>query len=201
MTLSKVRTLLCIAFFALPLCTNAVTAIATIDKHASQAWARASDYESQKEADNDALEACRSEARKNGLGKLAKQCRVATRADGPGYGALVCGVDGCMWGTGFDTAQDAIDTAYQGCIKSYAKCQDKNIGYWEDFAGFAKNAVPQKAPVKTDCRPRTNELQCTSSCQNGSCIVTYRNGCQMRVQVQAQFNPLSNTWNYPATSC
>lgn len=195
------RLLACLVLMVFSSIANAFTAIAIIDKQASQSWSRASNYTSQKEADNDALEGCRVEARKNGIGNLAKQCKVITRATVPGHGALVCGTEGCAWGTGYNSAQEAVDAVYGLCSKSYAKCQDKNIGTWEDSAGFSKKVTALKAPVAADCRPRTNQLQCTSSCTNGSCVVEYENGCHMRVQVQAQFNPINNSWQYPAPPC
>lgn len=53
----------------------------------------------------------------------------------------------------------------------------------------------------SNCRPRGNLLHCTSQCNNGNCIVTYENGCKIRVQVQPKFNPLNNQWDFPAPSC
>ena len=52
-----------------------------------------------------------------------------------------------------------------------------------------------------DCRPRTSNLVCQSTCSNGDCLVTYQNGCKMRVQVNPKFDPLTNNWTYPAPSC
>jgi hypothetical protein len=181
---------------------GAYTSIATIDKETKKSWFRSSNYASQKEADNDALEGCRVTARQNGIGDLAKTCKVVTRAAGPGYGAVTCGEDGCTWATGYDTVQEAVDAAYQSCIKSFTKCQNSDITNWEDFKGFPQKALPQKTPVAAaDCRPRTTHLQCTSACTNGNCTVKYENGCKMQVQVQPQFSPISNTWEYPTPSC
>ena len=52
-----------------------------------------------------------------------------------------------------------------------------------------------------DCRPRTSNLVCYSTCSNGDCLVSYENGCKMRVQVNPKFDPLTNNWTYPAPSC
>lgn len=60
------------------------------------------------------------------------------------------------------------------------------------------------APAPSDdgsCRPRGNTLRCSSQCTNGNCLVTYENGCKIRVQVQPTFNSLNNRWDYPAPSC
>jgi hypothetical protein len=149
---------------------------------------------------NAALQGCRATAKTNGIGKLAKQCKIVSRAPKPGYGTIVCGVDGCSWGMAFGSAQEAIDAIYADCAKSYTDCRDKDINFWEDRAGFATGTAVS-APISGDCRPRTNTLQCSSSCNNGSGVVRYENGCQMRVQVQPRFNGFNNQWEYPAPSC
>lgn len=64
------------------------------------------------------------------------------------------------------------------------------------------NAKPV-APVATNqnCRPKTPTIRCTSSCANGDCLVTYENGCKMRVQVSPRYDSFQNTWVYPSPSC
>ncbi len=52
-----------------------------------------------------------------------------------------------------------------------------------------------------NCRPRTNQLSCSSQCYNGDCVVTYENGCKVRVQVSPKFDPFTSQWTYPAPSC
>ena len=36
---------------------------------------------------------------------------------------------------------------------------------------------------------------------NGNCVVTYTNGCRMRVQVNPSFNAFNNQREYPSPSC
>lgn len=189
--------LLCAAF--LVGAAQAFTAIATVSGQVDKAWYRASNFAKQKEADAAALEGCRVEARNNGIAQLAKQCKVVTRARGPGYGASVCGDEGCNWVVGYESGQAAVDAAYEGCSQSYAHCTDENIRFWEDFAGFA--APPPAKVTGGDCRPRTNTLRCQSSCTNGDCVVSYENGCKMRVQVQPRYDGFQNRWVYPSPSC
>lgn len=65
-------------------------------------------------------------------------------------------------------------------------------------------AAPRAAPasaVEKSCRPTTPSVRCTSRCTNGNCELTYENGCKMRVQVPAKFDPFNNQWTYPAPSC
>lgn len=192
--------LMCAAMIAFSGCAQALSAIAAIDGNGPKSIYRANNYDVQKTADNVALQGCRTTAKTNGIGKLAKQCKIISRAANSGYGSIVCGVEGCSWGMAFGTAQEAVDVTYANCAKSYTNCQDKDISFWEDRAGFV-SAAAVSAPALADCRPRTNTLQCSSSCNNGSCVVKYENGCQMRVQVQPRFNGFNNQWEYPAPSC
>lgn len=177
----------------------AYSSIATVEGHAPNAVYRSNNYESQKEADEVALEGCRVAVRKIGIGHLAKKCKVVTRGKGPGYGAMTCGDDGCSWATGYDSTQYAVDAAYENCSKQFTNCKDKNIQFWEDFAGFPGNKSKKLSKTETDCRPRTSALRCQSSCTNGDCIVSYSNGCRLRVQVSPQFN--GTQWIYPPPSC
>lgn len=177
----------------------AFTSIATIEGNVLDAWWRANNYEIQKDADEAALDGCRVQARKNGIGHIAKKCKIVTRAKTPGYGAVTCGENGCSWGYGYESGQAAADAAYANCEKSYKNCRDKDIEFWEDFAGF-KEAKREKVS-SGDCRPRTATLRCQSSCTNGDCTVVYENGCKMRVQVSPRFDGIQNQWVYPSPSC
>lgn len=198
--MKNVKLLVFTVFAAMATAAYGHTSIALIAQQPSKSWFSSSNYLSQIEADNDVLEGCRVTARQHGLGDLAKQCKIVARAIGPGFGAMVCAEGGCSWSTGHDTAQDAIDAAYQSCTKNYAKCQDNDIPVWEDRKGYLVKPIAQKSSP-ANCRPRTTHLECTSKCTNGSCVVKYKNGCQLEVQVQPQFNPITNTWDYPAPSC
>ena len=175
------------------------TSIASIDGQAFKAWWRSSNYSSQKAADTAALEGCRSEARRNEIEHLAKKCKIVTRAKGPGYGAITCGDNGCHWVTGYASEQAAVDGAYAGCSEHYTNCQSKDIKFWEDFAGFPAKKAQQISGG--DCRPRRTTLHCKSSCMNGDCVVTYENGCKMRVKVPARYDGTQNQWVYPSPSC
>nr|WP_282446530.1 DUF4189 domain-containing protein [Aromatoleum petrolei] len=188
-----------LAFSFLYINAFAFTSISAIDGHVLETWSRTSNYESQKEADAHALEGCRVEARKSGIGNLASKCKIAMRAKGPGYGAIVCGDGGCSWITGAESSQAAVDAAYDGCSKNYNNCPSENIKYWEDFAGFS--AKPVANVTGGDCRPRTATLRCQSTCSNGDCIVSYENGCKMHVKVNSRFDNFQNQWVYPAPSC
>lgn len=193
--------ILCFILGVISLNSFAFTSIATINGHASQSWMVAYNYKSQKEADKDALEGCRVEARKNGISGMAKSCKITDRAKGPGYGAQTCGDDGCAWVSGSDDQQQANDTAYNNCSKSYKNCNSQNLTIWEDFAGFKQAAKKQSPAAEKSCRPTTNTIHCTSHCENANCLITYENGCKMRVQVTPEYDSFTNQWKYPSPAC
>ncbi len=178
---------------------HAHSAVAHIKDHVFDSWYRANNYSSQKEADQFAIEGCRTVARQNKIGHLANQCKVVTRAESPGYGALVCGDDGCAWALGKESGQTAVDTAFNLCDSNYKNCESNNIKFWEDFEGFASPRASNES--SEDCRPKTKQLSCKSNCTNGDCMVTYENGCKMRVQVSPRFDGIQNRWIYPSPSC
>lgn len=67
----------------------------------------------------------------------------------------------------------------------------------------ANKPVPEKvaaAPVpngNAECRPKGATLRCTSQCSNGNCVVTYENGCKIRVQVQPRFDSFPTIGGLP----
>lgn len=70
-------------------------------------------------------------------------------------------------------------------------------------ARSARVSAPAPVPVATDtsCRPRSETVRCTSQCSNGDCVVTYENGCKIRVQVAPKFNPFNNQLEFLAPNC
>lgn len=180
----------------------AMSAVAAIDGAVKSSWYYASNHDTQKAADQAALEGCRVEARKNGLGKLANKCIVASRGKAPGFGALSCGDQGCNWTGGYQDRQQAIDDAYMGCSKLYSNCATSNLTVWEDFAGFKQpHSTQAVAPNSANCIPNTAVRRCTSQCTNGNCLVTYSNGCKVQVRVSPSFNSFNNQWEYPSPNC
>jgi hypothetical protein len=62
--------------------------------------------------------------------------------------------------------------------------------------------TPTASPGRgASCRPQGPNVQCTSQCVNGNCVIQYENGCKVRVQVSPVFNGFNNQWEYPAPSC
>lgn len=139
-------------------------------------------------AEKDALKRCAEKAHKNGV---KGKCKIVMSDDGPGYIAIVYGDNGSGYGYG-PSSQEAINAAAGVCTKSYKNCQIEHAEYWEDF--------PEQASPPS-CVPNTAVRQCHSDCDNGSCVLTYKNGCKVQVQVQPIFNPATTTWEYPRPQC
>lgn len=143
-------------------CTSgfAFTSISAVPADNSTLY-RASNYDTQTQADNVALSGCRAAARRGGHARLAQKCAVLDRSRGPGYGALVCGDGGCAWQTGYESEQTAVDAAYNACSAAYKNCQQTDIQAWLDVAGFPRAPVAQpEAPTQ----PSMNDIYRTRWC-------------------------------------
>lgn len=179
---------------------QAYTAVAAAPGYAIDSLSWTYNASSQKAADKGAVEACQKNITKAGYAKVAAKCKVMTRAKGPGYGAVVCGERGCTWTTGYGDKQVAIDSAWEDCDKAgYGNCQEHDIKTFYDDNWPTQRAASTVPTV--NCRPNTPTVRCQSSCTNGNCIVTYENGCKMRVQVSPRFDSFQNQWVYPSPSC
>lgn len=184
--------------FGVSINTYAMSAIAIADGYIHQTFFVSYNNPTQKEADADAIRGCN----KNVTGidaKIKASCKVYARPKEAGFGAFVCGDNGCAWTYSYSEKQAAVDAAYEECKKGgFKNCQTQDIFTWGDFQGFTK-----ETPVSSNgnCRPKTNTIRCQSSCTNGDCIVTYENGCKIRVQVNPKFDSFQNRWTYPSPSC
>jgi len=101
---------------------------------------------------------------------------------------------------------DAVDQdAVRGCEKNAG--EDCRLAWSGAIPGDmgTKGSTPAPAPNAgrgtPSCRPTTQNIRCSSRCTNGSCVVSYENGCKVRVQVSPRFDPFTNQWTYPAPSC
>lgn len=105
----------------------------------------------------------------------------------------------------YDNPEEAYKTALGKCKERSG--QECKIVITTSIAGTLREESPANAkpvaPVATNqnCRPKTPTIRCTSSCANGDCLVTYENGCKMRVQVSPRYDSFQNTWVYPSPSC
>lgn len=167
---------------------SAAAAIASIPGHAENNSITYG-YSSLQAAEKDALKRCAEAARKNGV---KGKCKVEMSDEGPGYIAIAYGDDGAGYGYG-PSSQDAVEAAASGCTKSYKNCKTDSVEYWEDSVGRQASAP--------SCVPNTAVRQCHSDCDNGSCVLTYKNGCKVQVQMQPEFNPLTTAWEYPPPQC
>lgn len=138
-------------------------------------------------------------------------CKIVNLLSEPGFIALARSDEDKEGNVHFHTsyAYGNFDEAYKTAL---GKCKEVSgreckIVIATSIAGTLRgessaNAKPV-APVATNqnCRPKTPTIRCTSSCANGDCLVTYENGCKMRVQVSPRYDSFQNTWVYPSPSC
>jgi len=135
-------------------------------------------------------------------------CKVIFETVAAGFYALARaenGADsygGAHLAYGYDDSEAADKAAIARCSESTGrKC---TLLWWGVIPGKIKSALavaPAPKPAQGDCRPNTTHLRCESQCTNGACVVTYENGCRIRVQVQPRFDGFTNQWNYPSPSC
>lgn len=133
-----------------------------------------------------------------------KTCRVDLIVDNPGFFSLAKSdpdKDGASLyhiAYQFDDSDEADKIALGRCAeRAGIKCSIISSGA---IAGsYVVSATPPIA--EKSCRPQTANIRCSSQCANGNCIVTYENGCKVRVQVQPRFDGINNQWTYPAPSC
>ncbi len=147
------------------------------------------------EAIKEALAACNKVKGKN------KKCVTKINLSDPGFYAIAQSPSYLYIAHGKPTFEAARKDALKGCTvetPSDETCEVKAETHVADVKPKAKLAAPTTGG---DCRPPGNVQQCQSSCQNGNCVVTYPNGCKIRVQVPPKFDPFSNQWNYPSPAC
>lgn len=192
--------LLLLTCLQLPGISHAFTAVSVVKGHALDTIYAVWDSASQTEANTAALEGCRTEARKNGLSQLAKNCVIFLKQKGGG-GAIVCGSKGCATSVGFDTAQDAVDDAYQKCEHDIGECQKTGITSWWDDVGVRKQTAEKIAPAKTCGPPPGKVVHSTYQCNNGDCTRTFDNGCTVRFEATYCHDPFSGNWEWKPDGC
>lgn len=133
-----------------------------------------------------------------------KACQVDLVIDKPGFFSLAMselnkdGKTAFFIAHQYDDSTEADAVALERCAEQAGiKCSIVMSG-----AIAGSHAVKATPPVaEKSCRPQTANIRCSSQCANGNCIVTYENGCKVRVQVQPRFDGINNQWTYPAPSC
>jgi hypothetical protein len=158
-------------------------------------WARSN--KSLADAKKTAVEACGN-----------PDCKIKFSTTSPGFFSLAKSVvqegEDTVYHLFYEqTNSDESDKSAVDACKQRAKRSCK-IEWSAAIPGKIKSEPETKvtpAPSAKNCRPTTQPLRCTSQCTNGSCVITYQNGCKVNVQVQPTFDPFSNQWTYPAPSC
>ncbi|WP_298925204.1 DUF4189 domain-containing protein [uncultured Ramlibacter sp.] len=167
-----------------------------------------------------------ADAEQNALNTCGEGCEVNFRLAKPGFYALARSeedangdvklrlfhqgdnlgetsreaVRSCENGSG-RRCQVRWEGAIDGKIEPRAASKPAPIVKAEPRAAAKPTPVAKAEPQPKNCRPQTASIRCSSQCVNGNCVVSYENGCKMRVQVQSQYDGLSNSWKYPSPAC
>lgn len=140
------------------------------------------------------------------------KCKVTFETTKPGLYALSKSKPDANGNSDFYIAYQYSDrdnverAAISGCEKltgqtCYIELSGAIAGNYKVASSPApKPQAPQLANDQ-NCRPTTRSISCSSQCTNGNCIVTYQNGCKIRVHVQPQFDGFTNQWTYPSPGC
>jgi hypothetical protein len=152
-----------------------------------------------------------ADARKKALESCGEaSCKVKSEITSPGFFALAASELDAEGNGSFHLAYQytSITAAVKAAI---AKCEENtgrkcSLSSASAIAGnyeIEADPAPKSSPVASakNCRPNGPSLRCTSRCTNGNCLVTYDNGCKIRVQVQPQYDGFNNQWTYPAPAC
>lgn len=107
---------------------------------------------------------------------------------------------------GYRNSDKADEEAKKGCERlANEPCK---VWFSGAIPGNVNNApevstepIKQRVAHVPNCRPATPSVSCSSRCVNGDCVVTYENGCKIRVQVSPRFDSFSSQWKYPSPSC
>ena len=152
-----------------------------------------------------------AEAKQKALASCGnKKCKVVFETIKPGFYSLSKSEIDEDGGGNFYLAYQYTDSdkadqdANKGCENlTGLTCASVWSGAIAGVYSVASTPAPRPLRVATEknCRPNTPTVRCSSQCTNGSCVVTYENGCKVRVQVQPRFDPFNNQWTYPAPSC
>jgi len=185
----------------MPLAGQAFTAVASVSGHAGETLYAAWNHPTQKEADALALKGCRLAAKETGIANLASKCVIVQRQKSAGGGAMVCGEDGCAYTTAYATQQGAVDAAYKICAQSYKNCQQTGITSWWDEAGYRKQLLKAVKGGGSCSPPTGRNVRSQTQCNNGDCLRTFENGCQVRFQAAYCHDPFSGRWEWKPDGC
>lgn len=137
----------------------------------------------------------------------AVDCKLDALIQTPGlYAMAVAQKDGRNVGVylqyGGHGASEVLREAERNCKVQYKiDCTVLRAGAIKGEIKTGRSAVEKPVASQQSCRPNAQTIHCSYQCTNGNCVLTYENGCQMRVQVQPKYDPFSNQWTYPAPSC
>jgi hypothetical protein len=162
-------------------------------------WGSTRDQASKAVAIKEAMNACRNVSGQNSSPKNG--CRILGVGSDSGYLAIAVSPSRIHYAIGKDE-EVAQQTALRGCVEETPETETCSIELSKYNGTPPKtNNVASNVQPSGNCRPRTATVRCSSQCYNGDCVVTYENGCKMRVQVGSHFNSFENRWDYDSPRC
>lgn len=177
--------------------SNAYTAVAAPDR-SSGTSAFAYGSPSQAKADASALAECK---KKLTSAKGAK-CTIWHRAKAEGYGALSC--DGvCSVVTGAVDVGEAASRAIHNCMEDANNSESgclSDLHVWVD-RNFSEPPKVATAKPKACSPPTGKTVRSTTQCDNGACVRTFENGCQVKFDAPYCLSPVTGKWDWQPDGC
>lgn len=151
-----------------------------------------------------AVDLCRSELKKTKSADKNAPCNVVMSDDRHNvYWATFYSKSGAAFAVGSSgNRQNAIDTAYQECLKRVTdgdECPTTAKEVFFDAGPVQKTAA---APAGKSCQPPAGRtLRYSDRCFNGDCTRTFENGCQVRFQAPYCYDAFQQKWDWKPNGC
>jgi hypothetical protein len=162
-------------------------------------WGSTRNQASKAAAVNAAIRSCREVSSQNSSPQ--NRCKILDVGSASGYLAIAVSPTRIQVALNGDEGE-ATRVALAGCVAKTPESETCSIEF-SKFNGVQPKAskVANIVQASGNCRPRTTTIRCQSHCINGDCVVTYENGCKLRVQVGSHYNALENRWEYDSPNC
>lgn len=146
-------------------------------------------------AEQKALKACQAKAKEQ---HYLSKCQVSG-ANGPAYVAFYHADNGGVGWASHPDRQAAINAAFAECQKR-GSCPDEAATVEFD-EGQRPVKLVSVAPTKA-CRPPSGRvINSRTSCNNGDCVRTFENGCQIRFEAPYCYDSLTSQWQWKPDGC
>lgn len=159
------------------------------------------DQPTEKGAISQAMKSCEKVLRQD-KEQAASKCKVlSSTKNAGGFVAVFHSDGGAAVAFGFSgDRQEAIDLAYQRCLKTGEKCPNTAAHVFEQTGAASVQKVAQNS--NGNCQPPAGKtLRYSDSCSNGNCIRTFENGCKRQFQAPYCYDALQQRWDWKPNGC